>query len=67
MKSKFKRVVVNGKYTYETDLPVKKGDVVELPSPEWLVKENGPTWFGEITALTSEYDGYCVKILSIVE
>ncbi len=59
-----KRIQV-GKYTYETDLPVKIGDRVVLPSAAWRVETQGPTWKGTVTALESNYAGPCKRVLSI--
>ena len=58
-----KKVVVNGKYTYETDIDVQIGDIVLLPSAGWLDKQ---PWQGTITALNSTYTGECRKIIAIV-
>ena len=63
-KDSFKRVMV-GQYTYETDLPVKVGDKVMLPTPYWLRDVKGPTFEGTVTSLESKYTGDCVRILSI--
>jgi len=57
-----KRVIVNHKYTYETDIEdLKIGDHVMLPTANWI--DSGSTWKGYVTALESDYDGPCVKIL----
>lgn len=55
-----KRIVINDKFTYETDLPVGVGDVVDLPS------KTGGHWQGTVTALKSSYDGECRSINFIV-
>jgi hypothetical protein len=60
-----KRVKV-GRYTYETDLPVKVGDVVLLPTPDRLLSVKGPTWEGTIASLTSDYTGPCSRVLRVV-
>lgn len=60
-----KRVMV-GRYTYETDLPVKMGDKVLLPTPSWLRDVKGPTWEGTVTAMESDYTGQCVRILKVI-
>jgi hypothetical protein len=59
------KVVVDNKYTYETDLEVQMGDEVILPTPSFLLDVKGPTFTGEVTALTSDYTGWCAKILGI--
>ena len=61
-----KRIVVNHRYTYVTVLDVKIGDEVVLPSPSWLSDVN-PTWTGTVTKLESDYDGYCVSVISKIE
>ena len=56
------RVVVDHKYTYETDIEdLQIGDTVVLPCPPYDTDE---TWQGKITALESDYDGDCVMILA---
>ena len=57
------KVIVNGQYTYETDLSVNIGDKVEYPTVSWLRDVKGPTQIGEVTSLQSDYSGYCVKII----
>lgn len=57
-----KRVVVSG-YTYETDLDLKVGDRVLLPTPDFLMDVRGPTWEGTVSSLTSTYDGPCRRII----
>ncbi len=53
------RVVVENKYTYETNLPVTVGAKVLLPNP----RKPGSTWKGTVTALTSVYTGPCRQIV----
>lgn len=61
-----KRIQI-GKYTYETDLPVKIGDRVLLPSAEWLYDITGEeTWEGVVTCLESNYEGRCKKVIQIL-
>jgi hypothetical protein len=58
-----KRVVVNG-YTYETEIDnLRVGDAVVLPTPYWLRDVKGPTWVGNVEALTSSYSGDCARIV----
>jgi hypothetical protein len=61
-----KRIVVNHRYTYVTVLDLKIGDEVVLPSPSWL-SDVSPTWTGTVTKLESDYDGYCVSVISKIE
>lgn len=56
-------VVVDNKYTYECDFKVEIGDKVYLPAPFFSER----CWIGEITALTSEYQGDVKKIIRVVE
>lgn len=58
-----KKVIVNRKYTYETDLDLSIGDTVEIPTASWLVDAIGYTWEGEVTSLGSDYDGYCEEVI----
>jgi hypothetical protein len=55
---RFRRVVVEGRYTYETDLDLKLGDRVLLPG-----SAKGGNWKGTVTALTSKYSGPCSRIV----
>jgi hypothetical protein len=60
------KVVVNGKYTYETGKhTVNVGDTVVLPSSEWLRDVQGDTWEGKVTSTESNYNGYCSTILKV--
>jgi hypothetical protein len=54
-----RRVVVEGRYVYETDLELEVGDEVLLPA--------GLTgdWIGRVTALSSDYGGPCKRIVRI--
>jgi hypothetical protein len=51
-----KRVIVNG-YTYETDMKLKVGDRVLLPSPFT------DTWEGIVDSLKSDYTGHCSQVI----
>ncbi len=62
-----RRIVVESTYTYETDLPVKVGDQVVLPTPDWIRDVKGDTWTAEVTALTSDHTGHCEKVLRILD
>lgn len=55
------RVVVDGRYSYETDLDLEVGDEVLLP-PSGL----GGQWIARVTALSSDYAGPCRRILGLV-
>jgi hypothetical protein len=57
------RIVVNHRYTYITFLDLKIGDEVIVPSPSWLSDVN-PTWTATVTKLESDYDGYCLRVIS---
>jgi len=60
------KIVVKG-YTYETDLDVNVGDIVELPTAYWLRDILGDTWEGVVQSLEGKYDGYCEKVIRIVK
>ena len=60
------KIVVKG-YTYETDQEAQVGDIAVLPTAQYLRAIKGDTWEGEITDISSEYDGYCVKALTIIK
>jgi hypothetical protein len=55
------RVVVDGRYTYETDLDLEVGDEVLLP-PSGL----GGQWVARVTEQSSDYAGPCRRILGLV-
>lgn len=61
-----KRIMV-GNYTYETNLNLKVGDKVVLPTAYFLRDVKGATWVGQVTSLASEYDGSCEKVISKVK
>ena len=57
-----------GNYTYETgNLNVEVGDTVILPTADWLRDVKGPTWEAKVTAIGSDYAGYCTKIIGVKE
>jgi len=62
-----KKVIVNNNYTYQTNLDLKIGDKVFLPTPSYLRDTSENTWIGTITALESQYDGYCLKVIGKAE
>jgi hypothetical protein len=55
------RVVVDGRYSYETDLELEVGDEVLLP-PSGM----GGQWVARVTALSTDYTGPCRRILGLV-
>jgi hypothetical protein len=60
------QVEINGKIlTYETDLKVRKGTQVVLPPTYWMDARD--TQIGKVVSLTSDYTGYCVKVLSVIK
>lgn len=64
----WRRVVVDGHYTYITDLPVKLGSKVLLPTPEWGYSIFGSDpWEGTVTSFISDYSGPCRTIIKICE
>lgn len=56
-------VVVNNKYTYACDFQVEIGDKVYLPASNFSKR----IWTGEITALTSQYEGKVKNIIGVAE
>jgi hypothetical protein len=62
MDEELKRVVCHGRYIYETDLPVKLGDRVLLPSRV----HGGRPWRAIVTSLESDYVGACERIIEII-
>ena len=61
-----KRVVVDNNYTYETNLKVKVGDTVKVPTTYWLRDVFGAYWFPKVTNLKSDYTGDCLKIVEVI-
>ena len=60
------KIVINHGYTYESgDLAIKIGDTAVLPTPSWLLDVKPPTWEGIVTATTSEYEGWCAKVIAV--
>ena len=62
MDEELKRVVCHGRFICETDLPVKLGDRVLLPSRA----HGGRPWRAIVTELSSDYTGPCKRILEII-
>jgi hypothetical protein len=60
------KIVVDDKYTYESEFKVRKGQRVVLPSPYWL-RDVRPTWIGKVTDTKSDYTGYCEKVISVAK
>lgn len=58
------RIEVDHRFAYECEETVKVGDMVVLPTPYWMVA--GSVHIGKVTALTSDYDGDCLKILRVL-
>jgi hypothetical protein len=52
-----KLVVINGRYTFETEFDLKVGDEVVLEG------SNDHQWIGEVTATESTYKGNCRKVV----
>ena len=61
------RIIVDGRYTYTTEFPLKLGDMVLLPTAYWLRDVRGDTWEGEVTQLGSDYDGHCESVLGVCD
>ena len=60
------KIQANG-YTWEAPKTVKVGDKVLLPTADYLRDVLGSTWEGEVTALESDYDGYCKSIIRVLK
>jgi len=60
------KIQANG-YTWEAPETVKIGDKVLLPTADYLRDVFGSTWEGEVTALESDYDGYCKSIIKVLK
>ncbi len=57
-------VQVDDLLTYETDLALQVGDIIELPPAPWM---DGP-WRGRVTALgRGSYTGQCKQVLRLLE
>jgi hypothetical protein len=54
------RVVVNGRYVYESELDLEIGDEILLPAGF------SGDWVGRVTALSSDYPGSCKRIVGLV-
>lgn len=67
----FKRVVVKTKsgteYTYETDLEVKVGDRVVVPTADFLRSVYGASQEFEVTSLESGYSGPCKRVIRVIK
>lgn len=59
------KVVVDGRWAYETDYDVRVGDTVILPTADFLVNVKGRTWEGTVTSIGSDYTGHCDRILGV--
>lgn len=57
------RIEIDNKHTYETNLEVKVGDNVLLPTADFLRDVKGPTYVGTVTSLTSSYTGACRNVI----
>jgi len=66
-KSAPRKIVVNGKYNYICDKPVKVGDLVKLPTPSFLLEFQDSVWVGKVTSLKSEYEGECEKVIEVLK
>lgn len=62
-----RRVVVDGRYTYETNLPVSIGSRVLLPRSLASQFYDGGEWEGVVTSLISDYHGECSRIVRIID
>lgn len=58
-----KKIIVDNKFTYLTDMKVRKGTKVLLPPFPWCQDP----WIGKVTSLTSDYDGDCKFIITTIK
>ena len=58
-----KRIVIDDKWTYLTDLKVRKGTRVLLPPFPW----SQYPWVGKVTSLISDYDGDCKWVMDVIK
>lgn len=58
------KIVVNGAYTYESDVAVRVGDRVRLPATDYSNEERE----GRVTAVDSDngYKGPCRRIVAVL-
>jgi len=61
------KVVINHEYTFESDITLEIGDLVALPTPQWLRDVKGNEWIGKVTALESKYLGPCAKVIRKID
>ena len=54
------KIVVDDALTYESDVPVEIGDIVELPANNFV----DSSWLAKVTSLDSKYEGPLKKIIS---
>ena len=58
------KIEVDGRFTYICNEEVGVGDEVILPAPWW--KPAGELHTGQVTSLTSDYNGECVEIIRVI-
>jgi len=63
-KQKTLKIEVDGRFTYICSEKVEIGDTVILPAPWW--KPAGELHTGQVTSLTSDYNGGCVEIIRVI-
>jgi len=62
-----KKIIINNKYTYMCDKPVKIGSEVKLPTPQWMREFQDSTWIGKVTSLKSDYNGECESVIEVLK
>jgi len=62
-----KKIIINNKYTYMCDKPVKIGSEVKLPTPQWMREFQDSTWVGKVTSLKSDYNGVCESVIEVLK
>ena len=61
------KIIINNKYTYMCDKPVKIGSEVKLPTPQWMREFQDSTWVGKVTSLKSDYNGVCESVIEVLK
>jgi hypothetical protein len=62
-----KKIIINNKYTYMCDKPVRIGSEVKLPTPQWMREFQDSTWVGKVTSLKSDYNGVCESVIEVLK
>lgn len=61
----FRKFVTAKGYTYETNMRVRVGSLVELPTVHFLRDVQGDTYTDKVARLTSDFEGICKRVISV--